>query len=58
RLRALTSERAAERDIRVYLPPPALCTDNGAMIAVAGHEAWARGVRPAAQLGPDAAWRP
>jgi N6-L-threonylcarbamoyladenine synthase len=58
RLRALTSERAAERDIRVYLPPPALCTDNGAMIAVAGHEAWRRGVRPSAQLGPDAAWRP
>jgi N6-L-threonylcarbamoyladenine synthase len=58
RLRALTSERAAERDIRVYLPPPALCTDNGAMIAVAGHEAWRRGVRPSAQLGPDAAGRP
>ena len=58
RLRALTAERAAERDIRVYLPPAALCTDNGAMIAVAGHEAWQRGVRPSADLGVDAAWRP
>jgi N6-L-threonylcarbamoyladenine synthase len=58
RLRALTQERAAEREIRVHLPPPALCTDNGAMIAVAGTEAWRRGERGGAGLGVDAAWRP
>src|SRR5277367_1834020 len=40
RLRALTVERAEERDILVLLPPPRLCTDNGAMIGVAGHEAF------------------
>ncbi|MGO9066065.1 MAG: tRNA (adenosine(37)-N6)-threonylcarbamoyltransferase complex transferase subunit TsaD, partial [Myxococcaceae bacterium] len=58
RLRSLTVERAAERDIRVFLPPPRLCTDNGAMVAVAGHEAYRRGVRPGADLAVDAAWRP
>jgi len=58
RLRALTLERGAERDIRVFLPPPRLCTDNGAMIGVAGHEAFRRGVRPGAGLAVEAAWRP
>jgi N6-L-threonylcarbamoyladenine synthase len=58
RLRSLTLERAAERDVRVFLPPPRLCTDNGAMIAVAGHEAFRRGVQPGAGLDVNAAWRP
>jgi N6-L-threonylcarbamoyladenine synthase len=58
RLRALTVERAAERNVRVFLPPPRLCTDNGAMIAVAGHEAFRRGVQPGAGLDVNAAWRP
>jgi N6-L-threonylcarbamoyladenine synthase len=58
RLRSLTVERARERDVRVFLPPPRLCTDNGAMIGVAGHEAFRRGVRPGAGLTVDAAWRP
>ena len=58
RLRALTRERAAERDIEVHLPPPALCTDNGAMIAVAGTEAWRRGERGESSPVVDAAWRP
>jgi N6-L-threonylcarbamoyladenine synthase len=58
RLRSLTVERAAERDIRVFLPPPRLCTDNGAMVAVAGYEALRRGQRPGAGLSVDAAWRP
>jgi len=58
RLRALTRERAAERDIEVHLPPPSLCTDNGAMIAVAGTEAWRRGERGDASPVVDAAWRP
>jgi N6-L-threonylcarbamoyladenine synthase len=58
RLRALTTERAAERDVRVFLPPPRLCTDNGAMIGVAGYEAFRRGQAPGAGLSVDAAWRP
>ncbi len=58
RLRSLTVERAQERDIRVFLPPPRLCTDNGAMVAVAGYQAYRRGVQPGADLAVDAAWRP
>ncbi|MHB1843781.1 MAG: tRNA (adenosine(37)-N6)-threonylcarbamoyltransferase complex transferase subunit TsaD [Deltaproteobacteria bacterium] len=36
RLRALLSERATAAGMSVFLPAPKLCTDNGAMIAVAG----------------------
>jgi N6-L-threonylcarbamoyladenine synthase len=57
RLRALAVERGDEREVRVYLPPVRLCTDNAAMIAVAGHEAFRRGERAGPTLGADAAWR-
>lgn len=57
RLRALTAERGAERGIRVFLPPVRLCTDNGAMIAVAGYEAHRRGLRGAYSLAADPAWK-
>ena len=36
RLRVLTEERAAARGIRVRVPRPGLCTDNGAMVAALG----------------------
>jgi N6-L-threonylcarbamoyladenine synthase len=36
RLRARLQEAAAHQSIALGLPPPALCTDNGAMIALAG----------------------
>lgn len=36
RLRARLTEAAAKRGIELGFPPPALCTDNGAMIALAG----------------------
>jgi N6-L-threonylcarbamoyladenine synthase len=36
RLRALFAKAQAERGLRVCFPEPALCTDNGAMIAFAG----------------------
>jgi len=35
-LRARLTEAAAKRHIELGFPPPALCTDNGAMIALAG----------------------
>ena len=46
RLRALTEERAAAKGIRVRVPRPGLCTDNGAMVAALGAELVARGRRP------------
>lgn len=35
RLRARLQEAADERDVELFLPSPAFCTDNGAMIAAA-----------------------
>ena len=46
RLRVLAEERAAARGIRVRVPRPGLCTDNGAMVAALGAEMVARGRRP------------
>ncbi|NTX55672.1 tRNA (adenosine(37)-N6)-threonylcarbamoyltransferase complex transferase subunit TsaD [Myxococcus sp. CA039A] len=57
RLRALCQQRAEERGLRMSLPPVRLCTDNGAMIAVAGYEAWRRGLRGDFRLAADPAWR-
>ncbi len=57
RLRALCSERAKERGLNMFLPPVRLCTDNGAMIAVAGYEAYRRGLRGDFRLAADPAWR-
>jgi N6-L-threonylcarbamoyladenine synthase len=36
RLRALAEERASAAGIRLRVPPPKLCTDNGAMVAALG----------------------
>jgi N6-L-threonylcarbamoyladenine synthase len=48
RLRAMAQERAAARGVRVRVPRPGLCTDNGAMIAALGAELVARGRPPSA----------
>ena len=57
RLRALCLERAQERGLKLYLPPVRLCTDNGAMVAAAGYEAYRRGLRGDFRLAADPAWR-
>ena len=49
RLRAMATERAEARGIRVRVPRPGLCTDNGAMVAALGAELVARG-RPPSSL--------
>ncbi len=48
RLRAMAEERAAGLGIRVRVPRPGLCTDNGAMVAALGAEMVARGRTPSA----------
>jgi N6-L-threonylcarbamoyladenine synthase len=49
RLRTMAEERAAEAGIRVRVPRPSLCTDNGAMVAALGAELVGRG-RPSSAL--------
>ncbi|MCZ4499195.1 MAG: O-sialoglycoprotein endopeptidase [Marmoricola sp.] len=46
RLRFLATERATAKGIRVRVPRPGLCTDNGAMVAALGSEMVARGRTP------------
>ncbi|MEI2820506.1 MAG: tRNA (adenosine(37)-N6)-threonylcarbamoyltransferase complex transferase subunit TsaD [Marmoricola sp.] len=46
RLRALATERASALGIRVRVPRPGLCTDNGAMVAALGAEVVRRGRTP------------
>ena len=46
RLRALAEERAAKVGVRVRVPRPKLCTDNGAMVAALGSHLVAAGVAP------------
>ena len=48
RLRTLAEERAGARGIRVRVPRPGLCTDNGAMVAALGAELVTRGRQPSA----------
>jgi N6-L-threonylcarbamoyladenine synthase len=54
RLRELAAERCASARIEVRTPPPALCTDNGAMVAALGSLAISSGRAPSA-LGIAAA---
>src|SRR5512142_751804 len=58
RLRAAVEARAAEYEgMQVFLPPVRLCTDNAAMIGVAGTHALLRGERAGPELNADPAWR-
>jgi N6-L-threonylcarbamoyladenine synthase len=43
RLRAVLGARCADRGLSLFLPEPAYCTDNAAMIAVAGYHQFLAG---------------
>ena len=46
RLRALAQERCDAAGVRLRVPRPGLCTDNGAMVAALGSDLVAAGVTP------------
>jgi N6-L-threonylcarbamoyladenine synthase len=48
RLRALAEERCTAAGLRLRVPRPGLCTDNGAMVAALGAELLARDTPPSA----------
>ena len=54
RLREKMTESADAEGLKVYFPSPKFCTDNGAMIALAGHYALKRGRRDDFRLNADA----
>jgi N6-L-threonylcarbamoyladenine synthase len=53
RLRSRMAAAGSEHGVRVLVPSPALCTDNGAMIAMAGAARLALGERTALDVGAD-----
>jgi N6-L-threonylcarbamoyladenine synthase len=55
-IRAALQEVAAKAQTKLVIPPPALCTDNGAMIAWAGAERLALGLTDAMDAPPRARW--
>jgi N6-L-threonylcarbamoyladenine synthase len=54
RLRAKMKEKAGADNIETFFPAPKFCTDNGAMIALAGYEWLTRGRRDDYRLNADA----
>ncbi|MGH8971414.1 MAG: tRNA (adenosine(37)-N6)-threonylcarbamoyltransferase complex transferase subunit TsaD, partial [Actinomycetes bacterium] len=52
RLRSLAEQRCADAGLRLRVPRPALCTDNGAMVAALGSELVSRGTAPSSLALP------
>jgi N6-L-threonylcarbamoyladenine synthase len=52
RIRSLAEERCAAKGISLRVPPPRLCTDNGAMVAALGAHLVAAGVAPSSLAIP------
>jgi len=55
-IRGALQDVAATAQTTLIMPPPALCTDNGAMIAWAGAERLAIGLTDAMDAAPRARW--
>lgn len=56
-IRAMLHDVAEKAGTQLLLPPPELCTDNGAMIAWAGAERLALGITDAMDAPPRARWK-
>ena len=56
-IRGALQDVAAKAQTTLIIPPPALCTDNGAMIAWAGAERLALGISDAMDAAPRARWK-
>ncbi len=55
-IRSALQDVAEMAGTRLIMPPPALCTDNGAMIAWAGAERLALGLTDTMEAQPRARW--
>lgn len=55
-LRGRMTELSEKNNWRVFLPTPAMCTDNAVMIAAAGYNGYQRGLRGNLTLSPDPSW--
>lgn len=56
RLRERFLQRAGEEGVTVYIPPPVLCTDNAAMIAVVGEHLLKRGRSDSYDINAVSRW--
>jgi N6-L-threonylcarbamoyladenine synthase len=56
-IRGALQNVASRAETTLVIPPPALCTDNGAMIAWAGAERMALGMIDSMDAPPRARWR-
>ena len=55
-IRSALQDVATKAQTTLIIPPPALCTDNGAMIAWAGAERMAAGLIDNLEAPPRARW--
>ncbi|OPY86036.1 MAG: tRNA N6-adenosine threonylcarbamoyltransferase [Syntrophus sp. PtaU1.Bin208] len=56
RLREHFAEKSAEAGIDLFIPPPVLCTDNAAMVAVVGENLLSRGKMDSFSLNAVSRW--